>query len=214
MPAPAPLPKRPILSLPFLLPFCSESTVLAQRNQSTYRRLKQRLRAKPEASFGQSPTQKYDHIVYNPPSSAPSVYRTPTKFLPPNDIRRKLRSDSDFDITSTPHSLPLVSKRSSPKKNILTAKEVDEIRQLRLKDPVTWSRGNLGPPLWLQHPFCCNVSKFGQRGDGIALVGATSWKDVPATRPFIVEYPKTDSPSKPGLRTSDMETDILCLDKI
>ncbi|EAS36751.3 mitochondrial 54S ribosomal protein YmL20 [Coccidioides immitis RS] len=151
MPAPAPLPKRPILSLPFLLPFCSESTVLAQRNQSTYRRLKQRLRAKPEASFGQSPTQKYDHIVYNPPSSAPSVYRTPTKFLPPNDIRRKLRSDSDFDITSTPHSLPLVSKRSSPKKNILTAKEVDEIRQLRLKDPVTWSRGNLA------RRFGCNT---------------------------------------------------------
>lgn len=143
MASPIVLPKRPILTLPFLLPFCSESTVLiAQRNQSTYRRLKQRLRVKPDASFGSSP-QESDHIIYNPPSSAPSVYRTPTKFLPPNDVRRKLRADSDPDISNSTNELPRVFKAASASKHYLTAKDIEEMRQLRLKDPMTWSRGKL-----------------------------------------------------------------------
>ncbi|WEW60375.1 hypothetical protein PRK78_005860 [Emydomyces testavorans] len=144
MVSPVVLVKRPILTLPFLLPFYCESTALvAQRSQSTYRRLKQRLRVKPDASFGYSPAAENDHIIYNPPSNAPSVYRTPTKFLPPNDVRRKLRADSDFDVSNTTQNLPLVFKPSSDKKQFLTAKDIEEMRQLRLRDPMIWSRGKL-----------------------------------------------------------------------
>ncbi|EEP82118.1 conserved hypothetical protein [Uncinocarpus reesii 1704] len=144
MTSPVIIPRRPVLNLPFLLPFCSESTsLLVQRNQSTYRRLKQRLRIRPDASFGHPPAQDYDHIIYNPPSSAPSTYQTPTKFLPPNDARRKLRSDSDLGVSSSVGNLPLVFKRPSAKRDLLMAKDIEEIRRLRLQDPMVWSRGKL-----------------------------------------------------------------------
>ena len=83
--------KRPILALPFLLPSLSESVAIeSRRSQSSYRRSKPRLRVKPDASFGPSSDQSQEHIIYNPPSSAPSVYQTPSKFLPADDVRRTL----------------------------------------------------------------------------------------------------------------------------
>lgn len=135
--------KRPFLTLPFLLPSWSESVGLElRRNQSSYRRTKQRLRVKPDASFGNSSNKLHDRIIYNPPSSAPSVYHTPTKFLPLDDVRRTLRAG----VTTTQpdaNNLPPVFKGTSEKKYHLKPSDIEEIRQLRLSDPMTWSRWKL-----------------------------------------------------------------------
>lgn len=136
-------PKRSFLRLPFLLPSWSESSPLVlRRNQSSYRRTKQRLRVKPDASFGPSQAQTHEHVIYNPPSSAPSVYQTPTKFLPSDDIRRTLRAASPGGEPSQT-DLPPVFKETPEKKYHLTPADIEEIRKLRLSDPMTWSRWKL-----------------------------------------------------------------------
>lgn len=138
-------PKRQVLSLPFLLPSWSDSTALVlRRYQSSYRRTKQRLRVKPDASFGPSTEQTGDHIIFNPPSSAPTTYHTPTKFLPPNDVRRRLRAESPLESSNTEkHDLPLIFKNSTGEKNVLNENDIAEIRKLRAQDPMTWSRYKL-----------------------------------------------------------------------
>ncbi|RJE26652.1 hypothetical protein PHISCL_00976 [Aspergillus sclerotialis] len=135
--------KRPFLALPFLLPSLSECAAFEfRRNQSSYRRTKQRLRVKPDASFGPSLNQFEDHIIYNPPSSTPSIYHTPTKFLPPDDIRRSLSTDASKNQDNT-DGLPTVFKKPAEKKYHLTPSDIEEIRRLRLNDPMTWSRWKL-----------------------------------------------------------------------
>ncbi|RAL06311.1 mitochondrial 54S ribosomal protein mL58 [Aspergillus ibericus CBS 121593] len=133
-------PRRPLLALPFLLPSPYECVALGlRRNQSSYRRTKQRLRVKPDASFGSSSSHpQEDHIIYNPPSSAPSVYHTPTKFLPSDDIRRNLRTTSVNGINA--ESLPPAVRASTEKKYHLNPSDIREIRRLRATDPMTWSR--------------------------------------------------------------------------
>ena len=137
--------KRPLVHLPFLLPSWSDSfAVGSRRYQSSYRRTKQRLRVKPDASFG-STHQGRDQIIYNPPSSAPSVYHTPSKFLPPNDARRSMRiedSTTSGAITAV-EQLPNVYRSDPERKYHLTPQDVEEIRSLRLSDPMTWSRHKL-----------------------------------------------------------------------
>ncbi|KAF4303328.1 54S ribosomal protein L20, mitochondrial [Botryosphaeria dothidea] len=62
-----------------------------RRHESTTRRQSNRLRSVPTApSSTPSSGHTSDHIVFNPPSSAPSVYHTPLKFLPAGDRRREL----------------------------------------------------------------------------------------------------------------------------
>jgi hypothetical protein len=132
--------KRPFLTLPFLLPSLSDSLALGfRRNQSSYRRTKQRLRVKPEASFDPS-HQSRDHIIHNPPSSAPSVYHTPSKFLPANDVRR---SSSPTTVATNAEDLPGVYRSMPERKYHLTPSDIEEIRNLRLNDPMTWSRNKL-----------------------------------------------------------------------
>ena len=117
-----------------------------RRNQSSYRRTKKRLRVKPDASFGHTPDKLYDHIIHNPPSSVPSVYETPTKFLPPGDIRRALRADNNTSAAAEKagvDGLPSVFKEIPYKKYHLKMSDVKEIRRLRLSDPMKWSRWNL-----------------------------------------------------------------------
>ncbi|KAL2841238.1 mitochondrial ribosomal protein subunit L20-domain-containing protein [Aspergillus pseudoustus] len=134
--------KRPILGLPFLLPCCEPVTLQLRRAQSTYRRTKQRLRIKPDASFGSSTDSTQAHIIYNPPSSAPSAYHTPLKFLPPNDVRRTLRTDTSSSSLNI-DALPSVFKSVPEKKYHLTREDVEEIRKLRASDPLVWSRWKL-----------------------------------------------------------------------
>ncbi|OJK00612.1 hypothetical protein ASPACDRAFT_77465 [Aspergillus aculeatus ATCC 16872] len=136
--------KRPFLSLPFLLPSsCELMPLTSRRSQSSYRRTKQRLRVKPDASFGSSLGQvERDHIVYNPPSSSPSVYHTPAKFLPSDDIRRSLVGDTS--ISQQNHAeLASLNKSPGPKRYHLNPSDVLEIRRLRTSDPMTWSRSKL-----------------------------------------------------------------------
>lgn len=133
--------KRPFLTLPFLLPSLSDSLALGfRRNQSSYRRTKQRLRVKPDTSFGSS-NQGHDHIIHNPPSSAPNVYHTPSKFLPADDVRRS-SSLSSTTITNA-DDLPGVYKSVPERTYHLAPSDIEEIRNLRLTDPMTWSRNKL-----------------------------------------------------------------------
>ncbi|KAL4864959.1 hypothetical protein BDV12DRAFT_175347 [Aspergillus spectabilis] len=134
--------KRPLVGLPFLLPSCESISLELRRSQSSYRRTKQRLRVKPDASFGLPSGKTQDQIIYNPPSSSPSVYHTPTKFLPPNDVRKSLRADTPANAQVV-EELPSVYKSSVEKRYHLSPSEIKEIRNLRLSDPMTWSRSKL-----------------------------------------------------------------------
>ena len=134
--------KRPFLTLPFLLPSWTDSLSLGSRRyQSSYRRTKQRLRAAPDASFGSSQHGR-DHIVYNPPSSAPSVYHTPNKFLPASDSRKAVRAEKTSSAINV-NDLPSVYKTNADGRYHLTPSDIEEIRKLRLSDPMTWSRHKL-----------------------------------------------------------------------
>lgn len=134
-------PKRPLFTLPFLLPSWTETVACgSRRHQSSYRRTKQRLRVKPDNSFASS-NQGREHIIYNPPSSAPSVYQTPNIFLPPNDVRRKVQPAQSQSQNGD--GLPTVYKDNTPNKYHLTPADIEEIRKLRLSDPMTWSRYKL-----------------------------------------------------------------------
>ena len=145
------LSSRPVSSLPFLLPsFSSLVVYVPRRNESSARRTTKRLRSKPDASFTSSipPSQINDHIVFNPPSSAPSPYHTPPVFLPPNDPRRALLAQSHkhanpYDQPGR-HLPPIIPKhRPYEKKYHLGQKEIEEIRRLRSEDPYKWTRAKL-----------------------------------------------------------------------
>jgi len=113
-----------------------------RRNESSFRRTKQRLRVKPSASFTSSPhSAQQDHIVFNPPSSSPSVYHTPLKFIPPEDKRRDLLSAIHTD-TPTPQ-LPPAVRQPYQKQYTLTSEDIAEVRRLRIADPQLWTRDKL-----------------------------------------------------------------------
>ena len=109
-------------------------TPVSRRHQSTYKRTKSRLNVKPDPSFLPSTSEPYDHIIHNPPASQPSVYHTPTLFLPPNDPRRKLRPSS-----SASKALPAPVRKPYEKRYHLTEAQILEMRQLRFGDPMQWS---------------------------------------------------------------------------
>ena len=119
--------------------------VIARREESSFRRTKQRLRVKPESSFVSSETSpQQDHIIFNPPSSAPSVYHTPSKFLPKDDRRRDLfAAVAETTESSIPTRLPPAVRRQSKKQYHLQEADLEEIRRLRKEDPVKWSRDQL-----------------------------------------------------------------------
>ncbi|KAI9779904.1 MAG: hypothetical protein M1835_004608 [Candelina submexicana] len=112
------------------------------RDESTHGRTKQRLRVKPEASFTQS-SARQDHIVFNPPSSAPSVYHTPRKFLPRNDQRQTFSSPISESPGFSKKELPPPVRKPYEKKYHLTEADIAEIRRLRKKDPSLWTREKL-----------------------------------------------------------------------
>jgi len=145
------------------------------RQQSSYRRTRKALRVKPDPSFLPSKTETQDHIIFNPPSSAPNVYHTPHKFLPKTDPRRKLHSlastrtttppptPADSSISSTiseTRSLPGVVRSQYQKKYHLTEEQVEEIRKLRAEDPRTWTRVRLAEKFECSQFFiglCCSA---------------------------------------------------------
>ena len=159
------IPRRPFTTLPFLLP--SAFTPLCQaprRHESSSRRTTKRLRVKPDPSFTASisPSQVRDHIVFNPPSSAPSPHQTPAAFLPRGDPRRELLSQSHEH--ANPYSdpsrhLPPAIREPPEKKYHLREKEIEEIRRLRTEDPNKWTQNKLAEKFECSQFFIGMVSK-------------------------------------------------------
>ena len=158
-------PRRSVSILPFLLP--SAFTPLCQaprRHESSSRRTTKKLRVKPDASFTASisPSAIRDHIVFNPPSSAPSPYQTPAAFLPRGDPRRELLSQSHQHANpySDPsaHLPPSVRERSE-KKYHLGEQDIKEIRRLRTEDPNKWTQNKLAEKFQCSQFFIGMVSK-------------------------------------------------------
>lgn len=143
-----------------------------RRNAATSRRTRKLLRVKADSSFAPSKTETQDHIIFNPPSSAPNVYHTPAKFLPPSDPRRAILQQRETPIptpkeetatqeeTCAPSILAMLAarggQRASPpaqslstvrppheKKYHLKQEQIDEIRRLRAEDPRKWTRVRL-----------------------------------------------------------------------
>ncbi|KAI4844284.1 hypothetical protein E4T44_06274 [Aureobasidium sp. EXF-8845] len=104
------------------------------------------LLVQPDPSFTSS-TGNQDHIIYNPPSSAPNVYHTPLKFLPKDDPRRRLhtllRPTSTSASASSTTSLPPAVRPVYEKKYHLKEADIAEIRRLRAEDPRQWTRVRL-----------------------------------------------------------------------
>jgi hypothetical protein len=152
-----------------------------RRNVSSFRRTRKALRVKPDASFAPSATHTKDHIVFNPPSSAPNVYHTPQKFLPPNDPRRRLIAlTSSATPPSTPGSssgtqqpnnsdvLPTTVRARYEKKYHLTPAQVEEMRKLRAQDPKLWTRVKLAEKFECSQFFvslCCSAPEIKEQRD-------------------------------------------------
>jgi hypothetical protein len=139
--------------------------VAAQRHESSYRRTKKLLNIKPESSFlfsKMSPQQ--DHIIFNPPSSAPSVFHTPLKFLPKDDKRRQLLSNpatSTLASTSSRLPPPVVKVRPGYQRHHLSESDVAEIKRLRTTDPERWTRLKLARKFNCSSLFvgiCCQAT--------------------------------------------------------
>ena len=115
----------------------------ARRHESSYRRTKQRLNVKPDSSFTLSNNSpKHDHIIFNPPSSAPSVLHTPLKFLPKEDKRRQLLEATSRKAPGLTRLPPLISKHKVPMHH-LTDADIAEIQRLRASEPMNWSANKL-----------------------------------------------------------------------
>jgi len=136
---------------------------------ASFRRTKKALRVGPDASFTNT-LETQDHIIFNPPSSAPNVYHTPLKFLPKTDPRRKLHlltqasassTSNSSTTTTTAPSTSTSGARTAPlapplrpfqeKKYHLTPADVAEMRRLRAEDPRQWTRVRLA------EKFGCSV---------------------------------------------------------
>ncbi|KAK5685508.1 hypothetical protein LTS10_003587 [Elasticomyces elasticus] len=141
-----------------------------RRHESTYRRTRKALRVKPDPSFLPSKTETQDHIIFNPPSSVPNVYHTPSLFLPNNDPRRKLHTRASTPGVSTPagtspvaaatRALPQAVRPEYQKKYHLTPKQVEEMRKLRSEDPRKWTRVRLAEKFECSQFFvslCCSA---------------------------------------------------------
>ena len=144
------LPKRPPEHLGVFVYLTKFITYTPRRFESSARRTTKRLRTKPDSSFTSSipPSQLHDHIVFNPPSSAPSPYHTPPAFLPPGDPRRKLLSQSHSHANpydQPERRLPPIIKNHKPyeKKYHLREQDFEEIRRLRTENPIKWTRSRL-----------------------------------------------------------------------
>ncbi|KAE8454005.1 hypothetical protein EG329_007781 [Mollisiaceae sp. DMI_Dod_QoI] len=140
------LMRRPVLELLSGRTQCLLSlNAASRRNESSYRRTKQRLNIKPNASFLLSnDSPKQDHIIFNPPSSAPSVLHTPLKFLPKEDKRRQLLATTAARHTSSDPILPpLVPVKRSVPHHHLSEADVQEIQRLKREEPDNWTCAKL-----------------------------------------------------------------------
>lgn len=138
------------------------------RTEATSRRLRKSLRVRSDPSFTAAPEETSDHIIFNPPSSAPNVYHTPPIFLPVSDPRRKFhiiaeqtsapaptssgaQTDAAEDalgptrrlalskLNRTSSALPPTIGKPHERKYHLKPEDVEEIRKLRATDAKKWT---------------------------------------------------------------------------
>ncbi|KAK4042711.1 mitochondrial ribosomal protein subunit L20-domain-containing protein [Parachaetomium inaequale] len=130
------------------------------RQKSTAARTRRALNIPPHPSFltqtgnnaeGRPTT---DQIIYNPPSSAASVFHTPFKFLPKNDPRRRANlaselfaSSATIHFNTNPSSTPSSSSTTAEEfpsiegapryraRHHLAPADIEEMRRLREADP-------------------------------------------------------------------------------
>ena len=155
--------RRPVIELLKSRSQCLLSfSTTARRPQESYRRTKQKLNIKPDASFRSSPlSPQQDHIIFNPPSSAPSVLHTPVLFIPNEDKRKQLLAKT-ASKHETPDKLPPIIARFKRVeiKHHLSEEDVAEIRRLRTSDPDKWTARKLGIKFNCTAYFvamCCQV---------------------------------------------------------
>ena len=109
----------------------------------------------PVRSANKTKIQLPEGVVYNPPSSAPTPYQTPSAFLPAKDARRNAPwNQQNHDIGSMP---PLATP--TEKTYNLTKAEISEIQNLRLEDPEKWTRKALAKKFNCSPFFISMVSK-------------------------------------------------------
>lgn len=166
--------------------------VTQRRHESSTRRHR-KLLALPEA-----PSYTADHsaptLLFNPPSSAPSVFHTPLKFLPEGDKRRQLHAAAQTYATAAAHrrqtspvaapgtplssasllpprptaALPAPLKEPYEKKYHLTPSDIDEIRKLRNSDPQVWTRVKLAAKFGCSQFFVGMVAKAPEKAAAVA----------------------------------------------
>ncbi|ORY14953.1 mitochondrial ribosomal protein subunit L20-domain-containing protein [Clohesyomyces aquaticus] len=175
-------------------PKSSRSSLLPlthHRHESSTRRHKKLLNLSDAPSY--TPSTRTPTLIFNPPSSAPSVYHTPLKFLPQTDRRRQLYSAALTSTTQTalrtrtpsiahsgtPLSTPsfLPPKPSTPlpapvrepyeKKYHLTEKDMEEIRKLRTEDPDTWTRVRLAEKFGCSQFFVGMIVKNTEKAERV-----------------------------------------------
>lgn len=164
------VPRRPVASLPFLCPSIVIPTSQVSRiHGHSSRRTTKRLRTKPDPGWTSSfpPNQTQDHVVFNPPAAAPSVYHTPAIFLPPDDPRRQLLTLSHHH--ASPYDQPdrrlpplIPGHKPYEKKYHLKEKDLEQIRKLRNEDPFKWTRVKLAEKFACSQFFIglvCQASK-------------------------------------------------------
>ncbi|KAL1889344.1 hypothetical protein Cpir12675_005835 [Ceratocystis pirilliformis] len=121
----------------------TSSTTLAVRGHQTTARTKRSLVLPPHKSFTPS-GESMDTIIYNPPSSAASVFHTPFKFLPKSDPRRQnnmqelFRTGPRLTEADMPPRLEVAVRGKTPSYH-LTREDAREIQELRRTDPETWT---------------------------------------------------------------------------
>ncbi|KAI0881731.1 mitochondrial ribosomal protein subunit L20-domain-containing protein [Annulohypoxylon maeteangense] len=157
---------------PTLTTLSRSSIQRQQRHQSTTARTKRALKIAPHPSFLNTP-QTGSHVIFNPPSSKPSVYHTPFKFLPRSDPRRRanltqlFRSSADVPnasptTASGTNTADLPPQLPEPERKYnVTKEQVAEMRALRSRDPERWSVLKLAErydcrPLFVM--MCCRAS--------------------------------------------------------
>lgn len=162
------------------------------RHESTTRRHKKLLTVQQAPSY--TPTRPEPTLIFNPPSSAPSAYHTPLKFLPQNDARRALYTSFLSTSTARAHrtatspvaapgtplsaasALPPVPSASLPapvrapyeKKYHLTDVDIKEIQRLRAEDPDRWTRVRLAEKFGCSQFFVGMIAKNKEKAERVA----------------------------------------------
>ena len=159
--------RTPFTSMPFLYPQAVVQRTF-RREQSTARRTTKRLRVRPDRSMFEAvpSSHRNDHLIINPPSSAPSPYHTPAAFLPRDDPRRALLSQTFSHYNPYQNSerrLPPAIAKPAAKKYHLKEEDFEEIRRLRSEDPWTWTTVQLAKKFETSNLFISMVAHASEK---------------------------------------------------